>query len=85
MNVVAIMASYRKGKSIDTLTDRAIEGVINVCPTAKIDKIILVDKHIEYCKNCMVCRNYDSSKKIAECIIKDDMQKIYPLLDAANC
>ena len=30
MNIVAIMASYRKGRTIDTLVDRAIAGTLAV-------------------------------------------------------
>ena len=43
------MGSYRKGKTIDTLLDRAIEGVKNADPEAEIEKIILIDRDIEYC------------------------------------
>ena len=49
MKLAAIMGSYRKGKTIDTLLDRAIEGVKNADPEAEIEKIILIDRDIEYC------------------------------------
>lgn len=84
MNIVAIMGSYRKGHTIDILMDKAIEGIKSVRPEAKIDKIILIDRHIEYCRNCMVCRNDDPAKSIAHCAIQDDMQEIYPILDQAD-
>ncbi|MFA7159034.1 MAG: flavodoxin family protein [Kiritimatiellia bacterium] len=84
MNIVAIMGSYRKGHTIDILMDKAIEGIKSIRPEAKIDKIILIDRHIEYCRNCMVCRNYDPAKSIANCAIQDDMQEIYPILDQAD-
>ena len=84
MNIVAIMGSYRKGRTIDTLLDQAIAGARSVQPDAKVDKIVLIDRHIEYCRNCMVCRNDDLSKSVATCAIRDDMQAIYPLLDEAE-
>lgn len=84
MNIVAIMASYRKGRTIDTLVDRAIAGTLAANPGATTEKITLIDKHIEYCRNCMACRDDDPSKPLARCVIQDDMQAIYPVLDAAD-
>jgi NAD(P)H-dependent FMN reductase len=77
------VGSYRKGKTIDTLVDRAIEGAQSH-GGVEVDKIILVDKHIEYCKNCMVCRNDDPTKSLAHCTISDDMDAIYPLIEQAD-
>ncbi len=59
MNILAVMGSYRKGKSIDTLLDRAIEGAKSN-NGVHVDKLVLIDRNIEYCRNCMVCRNDDS-------------------------
>jgi multimeric flavodoxin WrbA len=89
MKIVAIMGSYRKGKTIDTLMDRAIEGAKDGVgkggrEAVDVKKIYLIDKDIRYCKNCMVCRKDDLDKAIALCPIKDDMQEIYPLLDEAD-
>jgi NAD(P)H-dependent FMN reductase len=84
MKIVAIMGSYRKGKTIDTLMDKAIEGVKEGCNAAEVEKIYLADRDIKYCKNCMVCRKDDPAKAIAKCPIDDDMQQIYPLLDDAD-
>lgn len=84
MNVLAIMGSYRKGKTIDTLLDKAIEGVRAAQPGVVIDKIPLVEKQISYCKNCMTCRKDTSATPISTCIIDDDMQAIYPMLVAAD-
>ena len=84
MKIVAIMGSYRKGKTIDTLLDKAIEGAKAGNPQVEVEKVTLVDKHIEYCKNCMVCRNDNPEKNVAKCIISDDMQTLYPKLDEAD-
>jgi len=84
MKTVAIMGSYRKGKTIDTLVDRAIEGVTSACPDAEIEKIVLIDRHIEYCRNCGACRRDDPEKPIARCAIDDDMQEILPLMREAD-
>ena len=84
MKILAIMGSYRKGRTIDTLVDKAIAGALDAAPGSTADKIVLVDKHIEYCRNCMVCRNVDPEKPYAACAIQDDMQAIYPMIDAAD-
>ena len=84
MKVVAVMGSYRKGKTIDTLIDQAIEGASSVSPDASVDKVILTDRHIEYCRNCGACRRDDPEKPIAQCVIDDDMQKILPALCKAD-
>lgn len=84
MKVVAIMGSYRKGKTIDTLVDRAIEGVKSARLDAEIEKITLIDRNIEYCRNCGVCRNDDLSEPIARCAIDDDMRQILPLMADAD-
>jgi len=84
MNILAITGSYRKGKTIDTLMDKAFEGAKSNNRNVHVDKLYLIDKQIEYCKNCMVCRNDDEQKAVAECIIKDDMEEITPMIEKAD-
>lgn len=84
MKVVAIMGSYRKGKTIDTLVERALDGIRETDPGAEIEKISLVDRSIGYCRNCGVCRKDDPEKPIAKCAIPDDMQDILPVMRNAN-
>ena len=84
MRILAIMGSYRKGKTIDTLMYKAIEGAKANNRDVRVDKLYLLDKNIKYCKNCMVCRKDDEDKAIADCVISDDMQSIYPLIEEAD-
>jgi FMN-dependent NADH-azoreductase len=84
MKTVAIIGSYRKGKTIDTLVDQAIEGVKCASPDVEVDKILLTERHIEYCRNCGACRRDDPEKPIARCAIDDDMQEILPALCEAD-
>ena len=84
MKIFTIMGSYRKGKTIDTLVDRAIEGARNAVPETEVEKITLIDRHIEYRRNCGVCRHDDPSKPIARCAIDDDMQEILPITREAD-
>jgi hypothetical protein len=83
MNVLAFIGSYRKGKTIDCLVEKAIEGA-QLAAGVSVDKIYLKDKNIQYCTNCMVCRNDDPSKEVATCPLDDDMQDIYPVIQKAD-
>ena len=77
MNLLAIIGSPRKGKATDTLVDKAIEGVKTRQPDCNVKKINLVDYNIQYCKNCLVCRDADTNEPFSKCVIKDDMAQIY--------
>ena len=84
MKVVAIMGSYRKGKTIDALVDQAIEGFKAAHPGAEVEKIVLTDKNIDYCRGCGACRRDEPAKPIAQCVIKDDMQDLLPKMRDAD-
>jgi multimeric flavodoxin WrbA len=76
MKVLAINSSARKGKTTDTLIDQAIEGLLSKNPDAEVKKIYLMDKNIEYCRNCLTCRDSKEKGPRAKCIIRDDMDEI---------
>jgi multimeric flavodoxin WrbA len=84
MKILAISGTYRVGKTIDTLIDKAIEGLKSEEPDVEVTKISLIRKKIEYCRNCIVCKNVEPDEIISRCIIEDDMQEIYPLLFEAD-
>ena len=77
MNVVAIVGSPRKGRATDRLVDEAIKGVKVKQPDCKVKKINLVDYNIQYCRNCLVCRDRETDAAYSECVIEDDMGRIY--------
>jgi FMN-dependent NADH-azoreductase len=76
MNILAIVGSPRKGKATDTLIDKAIEGVISQHPESQVKKIHLMDHTIQFCKNCLVCRETTTDAPYAKCVIRDDMDMI---------
>ena len=47
MRLVAIVGSYRKGKTIDTLVERAIEGARAQRGEIEAEKVYLIDRHIK--------------------------------------
>ncbi len=81
MNVLAISGTYCKGRTIDTLVAETLRGVQNIDPGAAIETIRLTERHIEYCRGCLVCHGDDPAKPMADCAIRDDMddirQKLY--------
>ena len=80
MNLVAVMGSPRKGKATETLVDKAIEGAITRNPSCLVKKINLVDYDIQYCRNCLVCRDAKTNEPLSKCVIKDGMTQIYEVL-----
>jgi len=83
MRVLAVMGSYRKGHAVDNLVDEAIAGAVS-CGHVQVDKITLIDKRIEYCKNCLSCRDNPTEADYAPCVIRDDMEEILPLISGAD-
>jgi multimeric flavodoxin WrbA len=71
--VVAIVGSYRKGGNVDTLVDAVLDGARE--QGAETSKIYLIDKHIEYCRNCRCCTQQESPVR-GECTIHDDMMAV---------
>lgn len=80
MNVVAIVGSHRKGKVTDALVDKAVEGVLVRSPNVFVHKINLIDHDIKYCQNCLTCRGSKTVEPFAKCVIRDDMDTIFPVL-----
>jgi FMN-dependent NADH-azoreductase len=76
MNLLAIVGSPRRGKSTDTLVDKAIEGVKSKSPNCRVKKISLIEHDIKFCKNCLVCRESKTNAPVAQCSIRDDMDHI---------
>ncbi len=76
MKVLGIMGSPRIGSNTDLLLDEALEGAKN--QGAEVEKII-VDK-----LNISPCREYYGCLKDGNCVIRDDMDDIYPKLLAAD-
>ena len=76
MYLLAIVGSPRKGKATDTLVDKAIEGAKSKQPDYEVKKIYLADQNIQFCKDCLVCRDAEAEGPYAKCAIRDDMDFI---------
>lgn len=81
MKILAIMGSYRKGCTIDTITDKILEGASS--KGAEVEKIVLLDQKVEYCQNCFTCYR-DSDTPIGNCAIDDDTRSILEKITEAD-
>jgi multimeric flavodoxin WrbA len=76
MKVLGIYGSPRKGGNSDQLLDKALEGAPS--PGAEILRVYARDLTMCGCIECGGC------DKTGECVVKDDMQTVYPLMDEAD-
>jgi len=76
MKVLGIYGSARKGGNSDQLLDKALEGA--EASGAVISRVYARDLKISGCRACGGC------DKTGKCIIKDEMQDIYPLFIDAD-
>ncbi|MDA8155136.1 MAG: flavodoxin family protein [Actinomycetota bacterium] len=76
MRIVAFIGSPRKGGNSRTLLDEALKGARQAGAELKI--FDLPGMKIEGCRNCGCCAD------TGNCVIKDDMQMIYPELRACQ-
>jgi multimeric flavodoxin WrbA len=76
MKVLGIYGSPRKGGNSDRLLDRALEGAQSA--GAEILRVYARDLKMSGCIECGGC------EKTGECVVKDDMQNVYPLMEEAD-
>ena len=74
--ILALMGSPRVNKNTDTLLDLILRGAAD--KGHEINKIYISKENISPCKGC----NYCGTK--GECVIKDDMVKIYDYFDNSD-
>ena len=58
------------------MVDKAIEGVKIQSPECNVKKLHLIDHDIQFCKNCLFCRDSKTDDPVAKCAIRDDMDFI---------
>ncbi len=75
-NILVISASPRKGGNSETLADAFIKGAEE--SGNKVEKVVLYDKTIGFCKGCLACQ------KTQRCIIHDDADTIVQKMRTAE-
>ncbi len=76
VKVLGLFGSPRKGGNTDLLLDEALKGA--AAEGATVEAIHLSDCRITPCRECLSCF------KSGDCVIADDMQRIYPRLLEAD-
>lgn len=76
MNVLGIYGSPRRKGNSDILLDKVLEGARSV--GANVTTIYVRDLKMIGCIECGGC------DKTGKCIVKDDMQNVYPMLESAD-
>jgi len=79
--VVAIVGSYRKGGTIDSVIDAILDGARE--SGAEVEKIYLIDKLIKSCCNCRICTQ-EAGLRRGVCVQQDDMDDILNRIEAAD-
>ncbi|MCW4011881.1 MAG: flavodoxin family protein [Candidatus Bathyarchaeota archaeon] len=77
MKITALVGSPRKMSNTDILVDKILEDGAKKGYSS--EKIYLYDQQIKPCIDCRACKRGE-----LECIIIDDMRKIYGSLDSAD-
>ena len=81
INITAIVGSYRKGETVDTVIDAVLSAARDA--GAETSKVYLIDKHIEFCTNCRACTQEQGPGR-GVCPLKDDMKGILDAIENAD-
>jgi multimeric flavodoxin WrbA len=76
VKVLGIYGSPRKGGNTDLILDRILEG--SRAAGAEVNSIYVRRLKLDGCLECGSCED------TGECVIKDDMQSVYPLFQEAD-
>ncbi len=81
MHISAIVGSYRKGGTVDTVIDEVLAAARQA--GAETSKIYLIDRHIEFCTNCRQCTQKQGTGRGA-CPLEDGMAGILDAVERAD-
>ena len=81
MKILALNATYRPTKTTTRLTQSALEGAASV--GADTEMVMLRDRNIQFCKNCLTCYK-DLESEISPCTIEDDVGDILEKIREAD-
>jgi NAD(P)H-dependent FMN reductase len=79
--IIAIVGSYRKGGIIDSAVDAILRAAAE--KGADVEKVYLIDQHIEFCTNCRKCTQAQGAQR-GVCIQKDDMDALLAKIEQAD-
>lgn len=80
--IVAIVGTYRKDRVIDTAVSEVLRGAEGC--GVETERIYLIDKQIEFCRNCRACTQEADVGRRGQCVLNDDMEQILRATDEAG-
>jgi multimeric flavodoxin WrbA len=81
MKVTAVVGSYRKKGFIDTVVDEILSSAGE--EGAEVSKVYLIDRHIEFCRNCRSCTQ-EKGRERGKCPSDDDMKNILDEIEGSD-
>ncbi|QXE89381.1 flavodoxin family protein [Geomonas subterranea] len=81
VKVVAIVGSYRKGGMVDQVVDEVLAGAAQA--GAQVQKIYLLDTHVEFCTNCRLCTQSPGGAR-GICPVADEMARVLDLVEGCQ-
>jgi NAD(P)H-dependent FMN reductase len=79
--VVAVVGSYRKGGTTDTVVEAVLAGARE--KGAETSTIYLIDRPIEFCTNCRECMQTPGPER-GKCVQKDGLEPMLQEIEAAD-
>ena len=73
VRVTAIVGTYRRGGMVDSAVDEILASAKE--EGAEVNKIYVLDRHIEFCTNCRACTQKPGERR-GECPLNDEMAGI---------
>lgn len=80
--IVAVLGTYRRGGISDQIVDAVLKAARD--KGAETEKIFLLDKRIEFCRNCRSCCKTPPGESRGLCVHKDDMDGLLAKIDSAD-
>jgi len=81
MKITAIVGTYRKGGMIDQAVDEILAAAREA--GAETAKIHLLDKNIEFCRNCRACTQQEGPNR-GECLLADEMGAVLDEIEESD-
>jgi multimeric flavodoxin WrbA len=81
MQITAIVGTYRKGGVTDTAVDEILAAAREA--GAETTTIRLIDRHIEFCRNCRTCTQEEGPRR-GVCPLDDEMNAILEEIERSD-
>ena len=81
MKITAVVGSYRRGGTTESAVDELLDAAREA--GAEVQKLNLLDKHVEFCTNCRACTQEEGDQR-GECPLDDEMGAMLDELEQSD-